>query len=55
MELCGDGLDNDCNGGVDDGQQYFFDEDGDGYGDPDNIWITCDPGDGWSESIRLRR
>ena len=24
-------------------QQYFFDDDGDGFGDPDNIWITCDP------------
>ena len=27
MELCGDGLDNDCNGGVDDGQQYFDEDD----------------------------
>lgn len=50
IELCGDGLDNDCSGGVDDGQLYYFDEDDDGYGDPDNIWVTCDPGDGWVES-----
>ena len=50
MELCGDDLDNDCNGGVDDGQHWYFDNDADGYGDPDNIWITCDPGEGWVET-----
>ncbi len=33
-EVCGDGLDNDCDGSVDNGGGYA-DVDGDGYGDPD--------------------
>ncbi|MEW6076336.1 MAG: PilC/PilY family type IV pilus protein [Thermodesulfobacteriota bacterium] len=34
-EVCGDGLDNDCAGGVDDGcQVWYLDNDSDSYGDP---------------------
>ncbi len=44
MEICGDGIDNNCLNGVDEGcsttdnkQYYYLDSDGDGYGDP-TIW-----------------
>lgn len=43
-EVC-DGADNDCNGEVDDVSvppRWFVDDDGDGYGDPDNIVESCD-------------
>ena len=40
-----DGLDNDCNGSIDDGaydgQTFFLDNDGDGYGDPSNTTTEC--------------
>ncbi|MEM7572507.1 MAG: MopE-related protein [Bacteroidota bacterium] len=42
-ESC-DGIDNNCSGLVDDGltlYTYYFDEDGDGFGDPDNPLDTC--------------
>jgi hypothetical protein len=55
-EVCGDGIDNDCDGAIDNGGGYA-DTDGDGYGDPDSpggcsgggTFVTdntdCDDGD----------
>ena len=42
-EIC-DGVDNDCNGEVDDGvgDMYFTDADGDGFGDPEAMVQLCD-------------
>jgi Putative metal-binding motif len=42
-EVC-DGLDNDCVGGVDDGvgTLWYVDDDGDGYGDPDQTTLACE-------------
>ena len=41
-EVC-DGLDNDCNGDIDDGvlNMYYADGDGDGYGDSNQIVQDC--------------
>lgn len=49
-EQC-DSLDNDCNGIVDDnpinGETYYRDEDGDGFGDPSNTIQSCQPPSGY--------
>ena len=47
-ERC-DGLDNDCDGEVDEDllQTWYADADGDGFGDADTPWLTCEPGTGW--------
>ena len=50
LELCDDGLDNDCNGAIDDGQLWYFDGDEDGFGDITNTLITCTPSALWIEN-----
>ena len=47
-ERC-DGLDNDCDGEIDEDMQeiWFADVDGDGYGDPDSLEDSCDPPSGY--------
>jgi hypothetical protein len=52
VEIC-DGMDNDCNGGDDEGltNVYFLDSDNDGYGDPSAPGEYCDdPGEGFSDN-----
>lgn len=47
-EVC-NGLDDDCDGDVDENvtSTFFADLDGDGFGDPDNTAQRCDPGGGF--------
>jgi hypothetical protein len=47
-ERC-NGVDDDCDGSVDEALQEWWhaDADGDGYGDPDATLESCDPGSGW--------
>ncbi|QDG49868.1 hypothetical protein FIV42_03665 [Persicimonas caeni] len=51
-ELCGDGIDNDCDGATDeddavDAPTWFADSDGDGFGDPSVSTIACEPPSGY--------
>ena len=45
-DYCDDGLDNDCDGIVDD-LTWYADVDGDSYGDPASLTQTCDPPEGY--------
>ena len=47
-EVC-DGVDNNCNGDVDEGvlEAYFQDGDADGYGDPESVVVACDSPEGF--------
>lgn len=45
-DYCDDGLDNDCDGIVDN-LPWYFDADGDSFGDPDAMVLTCAPTPGY--------
>jgi len=49
-EACNDGIDNDCDGEVDTDAvdtNWYRDEDGDGYGDEDQVLLDCSPPEGY--------
>jgi hypothetical protein len=47
-EICGDGLDNNCNGVIDENLiTYYRDEDGDGYGNPNRTTRACNAPSGY--------
>ncbi|PNU18791.1 hypothetical protein C2E25_15780 [Geothermobacter hydrogeniphilus] len=46
-EICGDAIDNDCNGVVDDAQTWYADSDGDGFGNDSVNLAVCQPPAGY--------
>jgi len=50
-EVC-DGVDNDCNGQIDEGVKttYYADTDSDGFGDPANTTLDCSPPSGYVDN-----
>ncbi len=54
-EICGDEVDNDCDGEVDeadatDAETWYADDDGDGYGDPEDSVRACERPDGYVDN-----
>jgi len=53
-EVCGDGIDNDCDGQIDDDglgdHTWYTDADGDGHGDPDVSTTACSQPEGYVAS-----
>ncbi len=43
VEICGNGIDDDCDGEVDEGILWYTDADGDGFGDPATAQHSCTP------------
>ena len=51
VEDCTDGIDNDCDGDIDEGaQDWYIDADGDGYGATDSIVTDCAPPTGYVDN-----
>ena len=46
-DVCGDGVDNDCDGVEYDGETWYADADGDGYGADDDTLVQCDEPTGY--------
>lgn len=47
LEICGDGLDNDCDGTVDNSSLWFEDQDNDGFGNPGVTLQACEQPSGY--------
>jgi hypothetical protein len=47
MEICGDGIDNNCDGSIDPDLEWYRDQDGDGYGSADDVVYSCDQPEGY--------
>jgi hypothetical protein len=47
VEVCGDGIDNDCNGFVDPDSEWYRDQDGDGFGIFDDVVYSCEQPEGY--------
>jgi len=51
VEVCGDGLDNDCNDGDDVGDTWYADGDGDGFGGSTFSTVSCDAPSGFVDNL----
>ncbi len=49
-EVCGDGVDQDCDGADYEGETWYADADGDGYGDEDDAVVACDEPSGYGSA-----
>ena len=50
LEVCDNLKDDDCDGAVDEGNTWFYDKDGDGYGDATKTVDACDVPDGFVDN-----